>query len=248
MTPARTRLLVLALLATAPGLGMIGPRPAVASYTYEVLVDTSEVPAGTVGYLDFQFNPGGGTAQAASALLSDFTSRGLTFGALQPTGEVSGGALPSGPVAMGNGTVFNEALQAVRFGMASNFRLAVTLSGPAVAAPNPAAVDGTILTVSVLDANFSPLLPAAAPVDPLVQFNIAPGTGVVTYQGTPPEAVVRPAAVPEPNSLASAAIGLVMLARYRRSRRRRAPDAPAWDRFRRDRDARAGARTEPGAD
>src|SRR5262245_38091184 len=138
------------------------PSAARADTAYLVDFNTSAVASGTVGYLDFQFNPGGPTADAATATISNFSFINLTFNSSTPSGGGSG-ALP-GPLSIKNSTGFNEVLENVTFGANSGFSFLLTFSGPAVNSPNPSATDGTSFGVGVLNSSFNPLYDSHDPV------------------------------------------------------------------------------------
>ena len=133
---------------------MVGSLPGKAAILYSVTVDTSLLPNGSAGNINFQFNPGGGS-QAASASLSNFATNGTLGGAPTLTGDVSG-ALP-GTVTFGNSTGFNDYFQGFTFGSSYSFLL--TLYGPAIDAPNGTATSGTTFGVALFDAGgTNPLL------------------------------------------------------------------------------------------
>jgi len=76
-----------ALLCAATALGTLTALPARADVVYTVTVDTSSVNA-TTGFLDFQFNPGNGTSQAATAPPDGTSNAGTVFGlGLYDSGE-----------------------------------------------------------------------------------------------------------------------------------------------------------------
>src|SRR5258708_30355109 len=56
---------------------------------YDVSVNTSAI-SGTAGAIEFQFNPGGLTTQAASLQILNFTSDGSLAGTPAISGDVSG--------------------------------------------------------------------------------------------------------------------------------------------------------------
>jgi hypothetical protein len=101
--------------------------------TYDVTVNTSSI-AGTMGALDFQFNPGPLITQPASLQILDFTSNGslaacaLNFQGFCPTGDVTG-TLPS-TVTFNNDTAFNDYFDDFTYGTFISFD--VSLYGPAL--------------------------------------------------------------------------------------------------------------------
>jgi hypothetical protein len=113
------------------------------SVTYDVSINTASL-AGTVGSLDFNFNPGPLTTQAASLQILDLATNGTLSGAPALTGAVSG-ALPAA-LTFGNGTAFNDYFQGFKFGTSLTF--AVDLSGPALSSPG-GATSGSIFAFSM---------------------------------------------------------------------------------------------------
>lgn len=199
--------------------------PAWADVILHVTVNSSSRPASSAGLLDFQFNPGGAGADAATATISNFQFTALTFGAATPTGNVTGN-VPGGPLAFTNAGAVNEYMRNVTFGTNSNFQFDVTLSGAAVNTPNPMAPSGTSFFLGVFDnaTNENPILPQAPsnPGDPLVQIDIVQGTGMVVPMSNSSVATVTP--VPEPAALLTTAFAVVagVSVRWRAAGRRKA--------------------------
>src|SRR5207302_1637757 len=114
--------------------------------------DTSSV-SGTNGFLDFQFNPGG-IAQGATAQMTGFaTTGGSLIGFPSISGNVTG-TLP-GNVTFVNSAALNEYFQDFKFG--TNFSFVVTLSGPAVDAPDASTI-GSTFSISLYDGMQQPIL------------------------------------------------------------------------------------------
>jgi hypothetical protein len=129
----KTHLLALSVLLAASQIAFAGP-------IVELLVNTSSI-AGTTGSIDFQFNPGPGTTQAAMVQVLDFTSTGTYIAASQlDIGAVTGGPVPS-TLAISNTDADNEDFEDFTFGNSILFEL--SLSGPAVTAPNGTATSPT---------------------------------------------------------------------------------------------------------
>jgi hypothetical protein len=147
---ARGRLILIATVLAAMCAG-----PCAADVLYQVSVDTSAAN-GLSGYLDFQFNPGDATTQAAFIQISKFTPGSSLSGAPQTTGSVTG-ALP-GLVQIDNTSAFNDYFQAFAFGNALSFFL--DFGGPAVNTPNGTSTSGSSFGLTLCtDANcLSPLL------------------------------------------------------------------------------------------
>ena len=120
--------------------------PAQAAILYSVTVDTSLLPNGTTGNLNFQFNPGG-ASQEASASLTSFSTDGTLIGLPALLGNVSG-ALPA-TVTFDNGSALNDYFQGFTFG--SSFSFLLTFYGPAIDAPNGTATSGTTFGVALYD-------------------------------------------------------------------------------------------------
>jgi hypothetical protein len=111
---------------------------------YTVTVDTSSA-TGTVGSLDFNFNPGPLVTQAASLQILDFSSNGSLAGSPTTTGDVSG-TLPS-TLTFDNGTGFNDYFEGFTFGSSLSFK--VSLSGPALSAPDGVSTSGSTFAFSM---------------------------------------------------------------------------------------------------
>ncbi len=129
-------------------------QPATAAVTYVVTVNTTAVNA-TPGFLDFQFNPGNGTSQSATATISNFAVVG---GALNGAPSVNGnviGVLPA-TVTIVNSTALNEAFQGFTYG--TSFSFVLTLSGPAIDTPNGVATAGSTFGIGLYDNTQNPIL------------------------------------------------------------------------------------------
>jgi hypothetical protein len=207
MTTKRTRwhFAVLGLSTTLLLAG--GARADTFAVTYEISVNTSSVE-GTDGYLDFQFNPGGGaTWDPAIATLFDFESDGNLTGQFMPPelGDVSG-ALP-GTVTIDTDDVsasVNEDTEGITFG--SYFNIFVTLDVPVV---SRAADTGNSFFMNVFDTGFNPLfndpaLPALVEID----LDAATGAPAIANNSDGDQAIVSPITTPEPASLLFAVTGL----------------------------------------
>ena len=120
--------------------------------SYWFTVDTSSLPTSgynSIGFIDFQFNPGSGS-QLAYAKVRGFATDGTlaACGAGCITGDVTppGVTLPN-DLTFTNTTVWNDYYQGITFGNFISFML--DLYGPALSAPNGSA--GTTFAFSILD-------------------------------------------------------------------------------------------------
>ncbi|HTU90200.1 MAG TPA: NF038129 family PEP-CTERM protein [Gemmataceae bacterium] len=106
--------------------------------TYQVSVDTSQL-SGQSGYLDFEFNPGGLGAAAATATVTSF-SPAANLNPNDPNNSISGDVSGSltGTLIFDNGTAYNDYFESFAYGNSIQFD--VMLSGPALnssgASPN----------------------------------------------------------------------------------------------------------------
>ncbi|HAT29727.1 MAG TPA: hypothetical protein DCW29_02390 [Janthinobacterium sp.] len=189
---------------------------------YHVNVDTSSL-SGSAGALDFNFNPGPLTAQAAMLQIQNFSSDGTPSSAPVISGDVSGGPLPA-TLTFDNGGGFNDYFNGFAFGTALSFD--VTLFGPALQAPDGVATSGSTFAFS--------LFSDAAGTHPALTSNTAAGfayTVDVNLDGstTATSFLLAPVPLPEPGSpaLMGAGLAILLLSRRRRSQGAAAP-ALAW--------------------
>ncbi len=131
------RPLLLAILAAS--LASAGP------ITYDVTVDTSSI-TGTMGSLDFNFNPGPLVTQLADLQILNFTSDGTLAEACPcGTGDVTG-QLPA-TLTFDNGTGFNDYFDDFAYGTTISF--AVSLYGPALSSPDGVSTSGSTFVFSM---------------------------------------------------------------------------------------------------
>jgi hypothetical protein len=190
--------------------------PALAD-TYDVTVDTSSI-SGTAGSLDFNFNPGGFQAQAASLQILDLSSNGSLAGSPELTGDVSG-ALPS-TVTFDNGTGFNDYFEGFTYGSTLSFD--VSLYGPALSSPNGASTFGSTFAFSMFS-DAAGTIPALTTDTTegfafIVNVNLDGSTTVTDFSDqTTVESGTS--VIPEPDSLLLIATGLAMIVVARMRRR-----------------------------
>ena len=169
-----------------------------APITFSVGVNTAAV-AGTIGFIDLQFNPGSAASEPATAVISAFAQMGGALAASPVnTGSVAG-ALP-GTVTFTNSAAFNDLFQRDTFG--STFAFTVTFDGLALAPP--AGTVGSVFSLSLFNADgFTPLL-TSNPDGFLLQLFLTPnGTVSVSNLNTAAVTVtpVTGSAVPEPSMI-----------------------------------------------
>jgi hypothetical protein len=169
--------------------------------TYHVDVNTTGLS--WQGNLDFQFNPGGSSAAAATATVSNFQTSG---GGLTPSITLTGNAtgLLPGTLTLGNSTAYNDAFQGFTFGNSFSFDL--TLSGAAVG--QPGGTFGSSFAVSLYDAaGVTPLLTTDPNGSVLaITLNANGTTSLESFaqsptDSTPAAGASLVSATPEPSSL-----------------------------------------------
>lgn len=175
------RALLALMLVTGAGAASAGP-------IYQVTIDTRGM-SGT-GLLDFAFL-GLESSGAATAYLSGF---GGAFGDFVLEGDASG-TRDTG-IVLGNGSGFNDYLQAVMLG--DLFRFTVRFD----VAPEG---DGTTLGVALYNDDLSGYLGVEGN---LAQFDLMPGSAIVVSADNP---LTRVSEVPEPASMAVMMMGLMLL-------------------------------------
>jgi hypothetical protein len=193
--------------------------------TYDVTVNTPSI-MGDNGSLDFNFNAGPFTTQAADLQILNFSSDGSLVGCIGniqgycQTGDVSG-QLPA-TVTFDNGTGFNDYFDGFTFGTYISFD--VSLYGPALSDPDGVSTSGSTFA-------FSMFSDAAGTVPALTQNTDGNGDAFiidVNLDGTTTvvnqsdqAALAAVSSTPEPGSLSLIAlpIGLGIVFRLRQQRR-----------------------------
>jgi hypothetical protein len=202
MTLLKLKLLVVAAI-------MLAASSAFASLSYDVSVNTSSL-SGSDAFLYFQFAPGN-SAQDATATVSAFNVTGgaLAAGAPLLNGGASG-QLPS--VVIANSGGLNDYTQGIHLGSSLFFNL--LLDGPALNAPNAAALGGSSF-VFALSTNADGSGPLLSSDGTLLTVNL--GTDATASLAAAPEVTAGPAApTPIPAAawlLGSGLFGLVGLRR-----------------------------------
>jgi hypothetical protein len=163
--------------------------------SYSVLVNTSSL-SGDNGSIDFQFNPGVGTFQSATAEVSNFS--GGTAGRSQTIygSGVTGGPLPASISLTNTAGQDNEVLDTYTFGNSLAFM--VNFSGPAVTSPDGAETAGSLFSFFVYsDALGNNPALTSDPNGIALSFTLDP-QGTISYNIPSPDVQIAP----EPSTLA----------------------------------------------
>ena len=175
---------------------------------YVVTINTQSI-SGTAGFIDLTLAAGD---DALSIAISSFSPTGI-LGAVDGTsfGDFAGDLTSGNTLTIGPGNT--DYLRAVTFGASIQFML--SLSGPAVSSPNPAAFTGNTFRFFVFDTSFAPLLTVGSGPDPegyLFAIDVAAKTGATDITPFGARGILDiTAAVPEPMTLLLSGAGLAAL-------------------------------------
>ncbi len=188
-----------------------------APVTFVVNVNTASI-TGTNGFINLQLNPGGPSAELATATVFGFAQVGGNLALTSTNIGSAAGTLP-GAVTLTNTTPLNDLFQGDLFGSSLGF--SVTLDGPAL--DPPSGNTGSVFSVSLLGASgMTPLL--TTNMDGfLLQILVNPSgsTSVVNF-GTSFVTVTQAGApIPEPTTMLLLSSGLAGAAGFVCRRRRR---------------------------
>jgi hypothetical protein len=125
--------------------------------TFVTISENTSSINGTVGSLDFQFNPGALVTQDATLTISNFTGGSFVGPASTTSPSVTGGPLPTA-VTIANSGGFNDYFQGFQFGNALSFTL--DFGGGAVNAPDGMSTSTSIFAFSTFSdaAGITPVL------------------------------------------------------------------------------------------
>src|SRR5271165_323784 len=171
-----------------------------------VVVNTSTI-SGSMGSIDFQFNPGAFTTQAATVQILSFTGATYIAGTQSDIGGVTGGPLPS-ILSIANSGLDNEDFEDIKF--ATSLAFTLSFSGPANTSPN-ASLSGSTFTLSLFKdaAGTMPVLTTNANgILGTVQLN--PDSGALSSQAVSPN-VQFTTPTPEPGSFLMLGAALLVL-------------------------------------
>ena len=171
--------------------------------TYEINAAIPVLNQGSMGFLEFQFNPGGGAViEDATATVMLLNQGGSVLGADIPPIQFATGSLPGDVVLNNSGSALYT--KEITFGTALRFR--VTLDGMLLNSPGGDA--GTDFVFNLYDGNFAPLFTGSntsIAIDTLGNTTPTNGSGLVDA-----------AAVPEPATILLMTAGLVAMLVFKR--------------------------------
>jgi hypothetical protein len=186
--------------------------------TYDVTVNTSSV-SGTMGSLDFQFNPSGLGPDVLQAVISSFTG-GTLVGSPTLNGDASGSLIsPPSAVTLKDDTGLNEAIQDFNYGSAFSFKVTFSALSGSLASANP----GAQFSLTLYDgrgATGNQLLSSSDPSGAALLIDFNPNGVTNSSDVTAVPEGPGPSGVPEPASILLAGLGAAGLASYRGLRKR----------------------------
>lgn len=179
--------------------------------TYDVTVNTSST-TGTMGSLDFNFNPGSLVTQSASLQILNFSSDGTLAGNCPcATGDVNG-QLPA-TLTFDNGTGFNDYFDDFTYGTTISF--AVSLYGPGLSAPDGVSTSGSTFAFSMFSDSAGTIPVLTTDTTEGFAFTIGVNLdGSTTVTDDSPQTAMNPvggATAPEPGTAAALGMGIAAL-------------------------------------
>jgi PEP-CTERM motif len=175
-----------------------------------ITINTSSLPPGTTGNLDFAFN-GGILSQAATASITNFSTNGVLNPAPASTSGTVGGSLPSALSLANNNSDY---FRGFTYGTTISFNL--QFSGSAVDSPKGSG-SGSIFSVSLFNATGDGVFLTSNQNDGwILNFDIdvnghITSTTYPTETGAPSVVAIQAASVPEPSAWLLLGIGLAAL-------------------------------------
>jgi len=188
--------------------------------TYGVTVNTSSI-FGTVGSLDFNFNPGPLVTQSALLQTLNFTSDGVLAGACPcGIGDVSG-QLPA-TITFDNGAGLNDYFDDFTFGSTISFQ--VSLYGPALSSPDGVSTSGSTFAFGMFSDAAGTIPVLTTDTTDGFAFTVGvnlDGTTTVTNFSSQTDVGSGTSTIPEPSSLALLGMAMTSLGtrRFRQQRR-----------------------------
>lgn len=180
------------------------------SITYDVTVNTSSI-FGTMGSLDFQFDPGPLVSEPATLQILNFASDGTLDPPAFPTGDVTG--LLPGTLFFDNLTALNDYFEAFTYGTTLSFDVSISsmaggTSGSAFAFSMFSDAAGTTPTLTT-DTTDGFAFTTNVNLD---------GTTTLSNFSSQTSVVQQTSSIPEPGSTAVCALSLMLVAVFRRGR------------------------------
>ncbi len=218
------------LLAGAVAALFVATLPVQAQKTYRITVNTSGIAAES-GFLEAQFNSGGGDALAASVAISNFSfTNGTTGTNITRTGEATGAFRTGGTLGNGVATAsgFNALSQDFAVGTtgSSGFAFDVVFTGVALSPGTPRATGSTFALSLYRSDNVTPF-PNTAPDAQTLGAILLNGDGTLNEEtfnamvAAAPQISIAPVVVPEAGTVVLFAVGVAGFMATRRQKRER---------------------------